>query len=343
MKIWILTSKFGQGHFSAAKALEEEFVEYGHDVIISDIMELIHPKFHKTIYSVFNNIICRNTAIYNYINEFGRNIKERNKANKHLKETTKKIAPDIIITTWSACARILGNVPIPVYVCITDVGVHKGWLFDGVQGYLVANTDVEKKLISMGIEKERIYIRGIPVKKVFYMTTKINSKVKRVLIMGGGLGILPCIDNLLDDLITYSEIQITVITGNNRKLYNRLLRKYPCITVVGYTNEVYRYIANADLLVSKPGGITLFESIYMQTPFVAVFPEYKQEIENSMFILQHEIGAVVWRGQSVSKCIIEILKNETYKHKLRTNILLLKQEIDNVKKNNNWWDYKNVI
>ena len=348
MKVWILTSKFGQGHFSVAKALEEELTEYGHNVIVSDIVQITYPKLYKTIYKGFNNIVCRNSTIYNFLNSFGRNTKQKNNEineNKYVQLALAEIQPDIIITTWSGCARILGTVSVPLYVCITDVGVHSGWIYDGVQGYLVANSDVKQKLIDMGIEETKIHIIGIPVKKVFHNTVKMQSNAKRILIMGGGLGIFPWIDDLLDELIIYPKIQITVITGKNIKLYQRLLNKYKSdnIKIVGFTKDVHRYLAEADLLVSKPGGVSMFESIYMQTPFVAIFPEYKHEIENALFIQKYEIGEVVWKGQAAAKRIIQLLKNENRQHILKSNVSHMKQNIDASRRSEDWWDYQNAV
>lgn len=327
MKVWIVTARFGQGHFSAAKAIEEEYKARGYEVIVSDIMELLYPFLSSWIYGVFNHIICRHAAIYNFLNEFGRNPKKERNQSQQVQKAFKEIQPDVILTTWSACARMLGPLPVPIYVCITDLGVHTGWIAPHVQGYFAATQDVAQKLIQMGVAKEKIHIHGIPVKKVF---REINHKPKssnKILIMGGGLGILPWVDKLLDELREYPQIKITVIAGNNRRLYRKLERKYPFVTVLGFTNEVFRYLAESDLLVSKPGGVSLFESIYAETPCVAVFPSYKHELDNAEFIQKQEIGSVVWSGESAGACVVNLLKNGDVCQKYQLNIKKIKQEL----------------
>ena len=55
-------------------------------------------------------------------------------------------------------------------------------------------------------------------------------------------------------------VKTTIITGNNRPLYEQLQGRFSSIQVVGYTDKVYEYMGCADV-VTKPGGITLFETI----------------------------------------------------------------------------------
>ena len=51
-----------------------------------------------------------------------------------------------------------------------------------------------------------------------------------------------------------------------------------------YTNKINEYMRNADLIVSKSGGITLFEAIYSETPIYVVNPFLMQEVKNARFI-----------------------------------------------------------
>lgn len=340
MKVWIITSQFGQGHYSAAKSLEEELTEQGHEVVVSDIITLMYPTLSQGIYHVFNHIICRHAMLYNFINEFGRNPKnQQHQRPSTVDQALKAIAPDLIITTWSACARILGHCSVPVYICITDIGVHTGWIATHAQGYLVATKEVKKKLLDLGVSAEKIHIHGIPVKKVFKKSYHKANTSKRLLIMGGGLGILPWIEQALEELSLYSNVNITVIAGKNKKLYNKISKKYPSVTVVGFTPHVYLYLREADLLVSKPGGVSLFESIYTETPCITVFPEYKHEIENAQFISTCNIGETIWQGQPVGSHIIRLLENEHQLKQYQFNMSKIKQEIEFEEKSKLWDGY----
>lgn len=341
MKIWILTSRFGQGHYSAAKALEWELVQKGHRVQVDDIVEIMHPRIYKHIYSIFNRFICRKPAVYNFLNEFGRNPKNKNHQDKKLNNALKEIQPDMIITTWSACARKIGNTRVPTYVCITDLGVHCGWINNGAKGYLVACHQVETRLIDMGVDKEKIHIIGIPVKSEFNMPHSTIGENKKVLIMGGGLGILSGIYSLLDDLKVYPQLDVTVITGHNPKLKEKLEKNYPSVKAVGYTNMVSKYMAETDLFISKPGGVSLFESIYAETPYVALSPQYKHEIENAEFILLEGIGQVISSEDSAGHEIAKLVSDEEWLKKCHENMARIKNEIESGKKSS--WSYENAV
>lgn len=100
MKVWIVTARFGQGHFSAAKAIEEEYKARGYEVIVSDIMELLYPFLSSWIYGVFKHIICRHSVIYNFLNEFGRNPKKERRQSQQVQKAFKEIQPDVIPPIW---------------------------------------------------------------------------------------------------------------------------------------------------------------------------------------------------------------------------------------------------
>lgn len=334
MKIWIVYAKFGHGHYSVAEALKEEMESLGHEVIIDDIIEVVYPSIYRAVYYSFNNVICRNVKLYNCINDIGRNKKNKIVHSKKINNRINEVNPDMIITTWSACARIIGSVNVPTYTCITDVGVHDGWINDNVSGYFVASKEVKDSLINKGINEEDICIYGIPVKRNFKETKRNNIHGKNVLIMGGGLGLISWIDDVLIELSKYSNIKVTVITGRNPKLYKKLDNEYPNVNVVGFTNKVHKFMANSDLIISKPGGVSLFESIYSETPYIAVAPKFKHEISNAEFILNRNMGQVYFEGQSFGRSIANLLNDNDTLEQFHKNICNIKEEIETGRYNN---------
>ncbi len=116
--------------------------------------------------------------------------------------------------------------------------------------------------------------------------------------MGGGLGLLPKSEQFYKELNSLEGVKTTVITGNNKKMYYKLYGRYENIEVVGYTNEVYKYMKDSDLIISKPGGITLFETIYSELPILAFNPFLQQEIDNASFILNNEIGRILGKNKN---------------------------------------------
>ena len=293
MKIWILSSKFGQGQWSVAEALKEKYETQGHRVIISDVVALAYPKTYHLIYRIFNDIISRNSAIYNFVNTFGRKSGKVKKASRLVRQAYAEVSPDMVITTWSAAACMLGEADVPLTVCVTDFGVHPGWVAENASGYIVADDELKEKLVDFGVSQKIICTYGIPVKNKFHSIQTKPLYSSNVLIMGGGLGICPWIDELLSQLTLHQSLSISVITGNNKKLYKRLVQNYPTIEVVGYTEQIELYMARSAVIVSKPGGVSLAESMAVKVPFIAMYPSYEHELENAAYIEKHHIGSII--------------------------------------------------
>ncbi len=336
MKIWILTSNFGSGHFSVARALEEEYQQQGHTVVVSDMVRLLYPKKANWIYAAFSGCICKSSRLYTLVNHFGRNTYSSSEMHPALAREMARICPDLIVTTWSGCGRKLGKPDVPVYVCITDVGVHPGWLYPEAAGYFAATSDVAEQLIKAGVPSNKIHVRGIPVKSAFRQlpdkTAGEERPEKHLLIMGGGLGVIPWLDGLLKDMEKAPHVKLTVITGKNHKLYQKLQREYPFVQAVGFVDDVARYLAKADFLVSKPGGVSLFESIYATTPCIAMYPAYQHELENAAFIEKYELGMVVHQKESAYEKILELLEDAPRCRKYQRNVTQKKHEIERARR-----------
>lgn len=345
MKILILTSHFGMGHYCAAEAIKEELLESNTDDIIEivDIVKVLFPIMHKLVYRFFTLFICRFSCVYNFINSFAMKhektcLKRRN-LNK-INSLIEKYNPDLIISTWSACSRFISTYKqeyeddIQLYTYITDITVHDGWIANGTNMYFVAARSTMELLLSKGVDAEKIIINGIPVRKYFKKEMKVQSidNKKKILIMGGGLGLIRNLDNILDQLYESRGVHITIITGKNKKLLKKIKQDYPKIDVVGYTDQVYKYMERSDLLITKPGGISTFEAIYTTTPLYIIKPFLSQEVGNAEFIEKMLIGKIAWEDNSnISEDIISLISNERLLEEMKYNMQLLKNEVSESK------------
>ncbi len=79
--------------------------------------------------------------------------------------------------------------------------------------------------------------------------------------MGGGLGLIPDTEDFYRWIENHKSIRLYIITGHNKELYKKIEKKYNNgrnIHVLSYTDKIADMMAYADLLITKPGGITLF-------------------------------------------------------------------------------------
>lgn len=295
----------------------------------------------KSLYSFFRRLA--DVADKNKSGEKAKNIPI---FSKKTEELISEYNPDVVISTFPICSQMISTYKaqkgssLPLVTCITDISSKYEWIAKNTNSYLVPSESVKEELISKGIDESKIQIMGIPVKNVFTQNHEVSldvdgcvdgrqnsadivcktsfddkpssvtaSKVKEILIMGGGLGLIPRSMSFYRAFDSLEGVKTTVITGKNHKMYLNLKSSFENIEVISYTNEVDKFMERADLIVTKPGGITLFETIYSCTPIAAFYPELPNEVQNVKFIEDNEIGISLSRGE---REILEDIKGLIY-------------------------------
>lgn len=348
MKLVILTGKFGMGHYSASLALQQEIEREmpNANIEIIDFFEYSIPKSSKLIYKSFDLLVKYASPCYNlfqtWSDEFKveKNIVLEQGFFKSINTMLEELQPNVLISTFPLCSQLISRykekyeLSLPLITCITDISSHQEWIHPNTDYYLVADKIVSQSLINKGITSDKIKVIGIPVKKEFKNQSmdcqSINlTNKKRILIMGGGLGLLPKQSSFYERLNQLNNFRVTIITGNNEKLFNLIHGKYQNIEVIQYTNQVYQYMLQSDIIISKPGGITVFESIYTETPMLVIEPFLKQEIKNADFILNQQIGKVITKNELKDLIlVIDFIYNEALLNEIKENMRNLKQKLD---------------
>ncbi len=344
MNILILTATFGNGHDSAAKAIKSQISNRRKDanVEVVDIMSYLFPYVYKGIYTGFNYVVRNNVKLFDmmiradYLSS--RFPWREDMTNSFaLKRIVNKYNPDLIICTWPMGCRYISAYksryedPVPFVTCITDVAVHPEWITKESDYYLVASKESEAVLISKGVSRDKIISCGIPVAPAFKKLHSDRSACgkKRVLIMGGGLGLIPGIDSLLGALRQQDNCHVTVIAGKNEELRDYLLRAYPDVETLGFTQNVAEYMKKADAVFTKAGGMTLFEAIGTETPIFVFDPLIWNEKINAEYIQDSGIGRIL-RTERMGwvEEFIEYISSEDTLEYMKRNIRDIKSSMD---------------
>lgn len=346
MKLLLLTGKFGMGHYSAAFSLAERIaaVNPQADIVIRDIFDYAMPSCSDKVYQTFGLVVTHCSTTYNrYYNHMERKGPDLKPVFlpwflKKMKALLKEEEPDAVISTLPLCSQIMSwyksltGSATPLITCITDISSHSEWINAATDCYLVPDRLVKSKLMEKGVDGEKIYVYGIPVRPEFDSGREEPEEPdgkKHVLIMGGGLGILPENPGFYEELNRFGKITVTVITGKNQEIYRKLHGKYENIEVIGFTDQVYRYMQEADVVISKPGGITLFETIHAGTPLLVFEPFLQQEINNSGFIIRRGIGMILEKNPAACvREISKIMEDDTLLEAMKRNVNRLKREYD---------------
>jgi processive 1,2-diacylglycerol beta-glucosyltransferase len=185
-------------------------------------------------------------------------------------------------------------------VQVTDFDLHSMWVHEHMAGYFAANEEVAYRMRAQGIPAHRIHVTGIPIMPAFAQTFSrsecarafgLDPEKTTILLMGGGAG-MGRLDQVAARLLALNDhFQLIALAGRNLALLDALqalAAQYPGrMLAQGFTHQVERLMACADLAVTKPGGLTTSECLAMGLPMIVNEPIPGQEERNADFLLEH--------------------------------------------------------
>ena len=342
--ILILTAQFGAGHISAANAIKDYINENddSYNIVIQNFISASVPRINKPMVKMYENNTKYMPELYNYYYYLKKSFNPIYDIS-HLIYTPKlseyilDVQPDLIISTFPLAASCVYNFnlkhthkPIPCVTVITDVVDSLEWIYPNTDMYFVPSTEIKNRLVHKGISPNSIKVTGVPINKNFHIEEKNYIQGKyRLLLLGGGRGLFDFDENFMhwiDNFVgIYKDIlEVTIVTGKNKKLYDNLTEKKPLlnIKVLGFVNNMQDLIKEYDLMLTKPGGATLFEAIHSQTPIIVKLPKVGQEIENAKFIVDKGIG-IIYNDDEDLKEIFESIVSSKFNS-------LIKFMLDNI-------------
>ena len=145
-----------------------------------------------------------------------------------------------------------------------------------------------------------------------------------MLFMAGSFGVANIIKLYRDLEATDVKMQIIVITGRNQKLYEafekELAQREAIPTrLIFFTEEVEKYMHASDLLVTKPGGLTVSEALACNLP-MAVFDAIPgQEEDNANFLKIHDMGVRLQKDGNFAEVISSLLMEKEKLQEMRDN------------------------
>ena len=343
VRILILTGKFGMGHWSASLSLRQELLRAfpGAEAEVVDLIAYLHPNTWEARYRWFNILVTQGSGLFNLYYKLTQDLPAMDwgffeeQELERLGELLDDCRPDAVIATHPICARMVSRwkgetgSALPLITCVTDLSSHSEWIHKYTDCYLVGSNGVRDKLAIKGVDRRKIRVTGIPVRPEFKAAApRRGGGRRRLLVMGGGLGLMPRKDSFYEELNALPDTDTTIITGRNEKLYRRLAGRYPHIRVVGFTDRVYEYMAQADLVLTKPGGITLFESIFSELPMLAWEPFLEQEKLNARFLVRRGLGRVAAKEPEACLAAIRaLLYDDEALEDIRANMRAMKARL----------------
>jgi processive 1,2-diacylglycerol beta-glucosyltransferase len=348
MKVLILSVSAGGGHTQAAEALKKSILSNSPDseVLIIDTIKYINPILDKVVIGSYLKSLKLSPAIFGKIYNLAESEDGLATFSNKIVEIVvfrlipliNEVKPDIIVATHPFSAEMVSvlkskeKINIPAVTIMTDYASHNFWLHPSIDAYVVSNDDMVNEMVSRGVPREIVHSLGIPVSPDFLKlhdrnetlsALELDASRNTVLLMGGSLG-MGKIQDVYEQLQEINgDIQIIVITGNNKRLYSKLLDFQPYANnttrVIGFTKEVNKYMQACDLLITKPGGMTITEALISTIPLAIFSAIPGHEEKNAEFLLKHGLAISLSDGKNC-KSIIE-------------KLLMSPDELSNIKQN----------
>lgn len=197
--------------------------------------------------------------------------------------------------------------------------------------FVIPHKDLEKNFIDAGIAKEKLLPIGIPVATKFsakYDKAKCKKELglkaneKYVLILNGSMG-FGNVNGMLKRLVSEIEdVNFIVSCGNNKKLLDNLNENYKensRVISLAYTNDLNKYIASSEGILTKPGGLTTTEIATMRKPLIHTMPIPGCENYNAAFFLDRKMSVKCENIEQVVASTKELLYNEDMQKKIVDN------------------------
>lgn len=322
-RILILSASAGGGHVRAAEAVQLALACVCPDATVANVDVLdFTPGPVRTFYArTYYDVVRRTPHLVGYLYDrmdrpepAGRVARAKAAVgDRVLRFNFHRLIPllaggrwDLAINTHFLPAELIaslrraGRVSVPQVTITTDFYAHRIWVHRPCERYFAA-CDEAKASLATHVPADTIAATGIPIHPAFAVPKDPTACRRRhglsddgrpvVLQLAGGLGFGPVEQIHRGILDAARPLHVVAVCGNNAGLRGQLER-IPCPprhrrTVLGYTRDMDELMAAADVLVSKPGGLTTAEALARGAAMVVVDPIPGQESRNCDFLLEN--------------------------------------------------------
>lgn len=240
---------------------------------------------------------------------------------RRLRDAIQRFQPQSIVVTQPLPAALLAlikrrePIDVPVIGVLTNWGVIGFYAQSAIDYYCVPHDSIPD------IAKlEPLAVTGCPLMPGFrHPPPRTESRLKLgldpekpvVVVQGGGLGIH--VAELARTLLKGTQrVQILVQAGSNRgalETLNSLVCEFgDRLRVSEWTDEMYLSLRAADVVVGKPGGLTLAECLACGRPLLATGSTGGQETLNVAFLEQQGVGWEVTEDKVV-EAVMSLLED----------------------------------
>jgi processive 1,2-diacylglycerol beta-glucosyltransferase len=323
-RILVLSASVGAGHVRAAEAVALALRQLDPQCFVEniDVLELTNATFRRLYGKAYLDLVNKAPYVLGYFYDLldRPGSPRRNSDRLRLLVERLNLGPfvrflqsepwDLIINTHFLPSEIIaslrrkGVLSTPQFTVTTDFETHRLWVNQPCDLYLTATDEGSVNLQHWGVPAGYLCVTGIPIHPVFSVPKDRAACLDQqglvgdrpvLLQLAGGFGVGP-IEELYRAVLSIDvPLEIVVVSGRNAQLQHRLAQLKPPprhrVKVFGFTDQIDELMAAADIVMTKPGGLTAAEVLARGAAMAIVNPIPGQESRNSDYLLEN--GAAI--------------------------------------------------
>ena len=331
LKVALIYGSNPSGHYAAARAVAEFLPPSIIEPVMIDLSE-VYPNFGPFVARTYIQLLKKTPGLWDYVydNDF---VAFAASAFREaiLPFSSEKLA-DLLLrkniraaVSTQAFSSLLINknrrlARMPLFSVVTDFCAHAYWPSKGITAYFAPEKATAAMLREKGAPSEKIFTTGIPIRKEFTCVQPEKPAARKalglapnlftILITGGSRGLGALLPAALALKPLLGKIQVVVLCGNNHKLCRQAEKTHggkKFLHFVDFTDSPAPYYAAADLVIGKPGGVTLAETMALAKPFIIYSPLPGQEERNTAFLYRHKLAETADSPREIEPMVLKYM------------------------------------
>jgi processive 1,2-diacylglycerol beta-glucosyltransferase len=323
-RILILSASVGAGHTRAAQAVELALRELAPAATVQnvDVLSMTNIAFRRVYGKAYLDLVNKAPYVLGLIYD----MMDKPVSPKHpgdrlrllveklnltrFQDMLKDAHWDVVVNTHFLPAEIIaslrkrGKIAQRQMTVTTDFETHRLWANEPTEHYTTATAEGAAYLTTFGVPAEHTSVTGIPIHPAFSKPVDRQACLSAhgligdrpiILQLAGGFGVGPIAKLYSGLLAIHQPLEIVVVAGKNEtvkaELEKLIVPDRHRAKVLGFTHHIHELMAVADVIMSKPGGLTTSEVLASGAAMAIVNPIPGQESRNSDYLLEQ--GAAI--------------------------------------------------
>ncbi len=326
----ILTAGYGEGHNSAARALEAEGKSRGYECRVYDLCAETMPHAFRFTRKAYLEIIARLPWLWRALFDLADNVDldgcplGLGQIRDRMLELIAAWKPDAVLCTFPIYAPMLDEAKgrgvelPPCVVVVTDsLTVSRSWIAACPDRWLVTDETTRQILLdTYSLDPDRLTATGFPVSACFdepSLSSWQEGSPFRVLYLPQAS--FSRVEQEMAALLSaHGDVRLTIVTGKKERLRSRLQQHFGAspddrVSILGWVGDMHRLLASHHLYVGKAGGASVHECYAARLPAMINFFVPGQEEGNLQLLLDEGCGATAETPAEAGEMLRRLLQN----------------------------------